>query len=141
PGVPEVANLAGLFRLYRGLEAAALGENLLGVVHPDDFVKLHQVDAIGLQALEAFLDLLRRPGLAVAVDFAHQEDLVAIAVAQRHPHPALALTVMVIPAVVHEGDAAIDRSTHDANRITGILGHRHVIAAQTHNRNLLAGMT
>src|SRR5208283_4858343 len=134
-GESDVANLAGALRVERALEAAARSENLFGITDPYDFVELHQVDAIGLQPLQALIDLLRRAGPAVAVDFGHQEDLVAIAIAQCRPHPALALAGVIVPAVVHEVDAAIDGGTNDADRFLRILRHRHVVAAQTHDGN------
>jgi hypothetical protein len=78
-------------------------------------VVLDQVDAVGLQTAERFVQLSRGLALGAAVDLGHQEYPVPIAVLERLAHPELALALVVVPAIVHEGDAAIDRGAHDAN--------------------------
>jgi hypothetical protein len=50
-----------------------------------------------------------------AVKFRHQKDLLAVAVAQRFTHDDFTFAVMIIPAIVHEGDAVVDGSAHDTN--------------------------
>ena len=86
-----------------------------GIVEADDLVVLDQIDAVGLQPAERFVELPRRPPLRPAVDLGHQEDALAVAVAERLAHPQLALAVVVVPGVVHEGDAAVDRGADDAD--------------------------
>src|SRR4029450_13241887 len=76
--------------------------------------------------------------LGPAVELSHQEDTLAIAVAQRVAHPPLALAVMVVPAVVHEGAAAIDRRADDADALRRILRHADMEAAQAQRRYALA---
>ena len=56
-GEADVADLALLARPQHGLQRAAWREHALGIVHADDLVELQQVDVIGLQALQRFLDL------------------------------------------------------------------------------------
>ena len=51
-----------------------------------------------------------------AVHLGHQEDLLAVAVAQRLSHFdfALAVPVVVVPGIVHEIDAAVDGGTNNS---------------------------
>ena len=64
PGEADEANLAGLLGVEQRLHGAALGRRCgRDLPVADDFVKLHQVDVVGLQALERLVDL-RRGGLA-----------------------------------------------------------------------------
>jgi len=53
-------------------------------------VELHEVDAVGLEPAQRFLDLLRGARSAAAVDLGHEKRFVAVAVAQRFPHAQLA---------------------------------------------------
>ena len=57
---PEVANLALLQRVESGVDCAVVGENPIGVVVVDDFVKLPQVDMIGLQPAKAVVEVRLR---------------------------------------------------------------------------------
>ena len=63
-----------------------------------------------LQARSDCVDLLGGGLLRAAVDLRHQEDLLPVAVAQRLAHAHLALAVVVVPAVVQERDAVVDRA-------------------------------
>src|SRR5262249_33274976 len=84
------------------------------------------------------VDLPDRAVARAAIDLRHQEDLRAIAVAQRLAHAQLAAAVVVVPAVVHEGDAVIDRMPDDADAL-GLIGRpTDVVAAETDERDLLA---
>ena len=70
PGEANVANFPRLLRLQQRLHRAARGKNAIGIFEANDLVKLHEIDMIGLQALERFVDLLRaasfvRPSILV----------------------------------------------------------------------------
>jgi len=78
-------------------------------------VVLEQVDDVGLEALEALVDLLGGGLLRPAVDLVHQEDLRAVAILQGLAHADLARAFVVVPAVVHEGNAAIDGLANELN--------------------------
>jgi hypothetical protein len=41
-------------------------------------------------------------------DLCHQKDLLPVAIAESMAHPDLADAAVIVPAVIHEGDAAID---------------------------------
>jgi hypothetical protein len=87
-------------------------------------VVLEQVDDIGLEALEALVDLLGGGLLRPAVDLVHQEDLLAVAILQGLAHADLARAFVVVPAVVHEGNAAVDGLADELNRLA--LGKRRL---------------
>ena len=91
---------------------------------------LHQIDHVGAEVAQALIDL-GRGGLArAAVDLGHQEGALAVAVAQRVAHPDVAAAVVVVPAVVHEGHAVIDRGADDADGGLFVPGLADVEAAQ-----------
>ena len=99
---------------------------------------LHQVDAIGLQALQRFLDLFGCQRTGPPVDFRHQKHFVAVSVAQCLAHSIFAVAVVIIPAVVHEVDAAIDGPANDADSLLLILGHADMKSSQANGGDLLA---
>ena len=74
-----------------------------------------------------------------AIDFGHEEDFVAIAVAERLAHADLAVAVVIVPAVVHEGDAAIDGGADDADAFWFVGWVADVKAAEADGGDFLAG--
>ena len=81
-------------------------------------MKLHQVDVVGLEPPQRFVDLTRRGGLGPAVDLGHEEDLVPVPVFERLAHADFADPVVVVPTVVQEGDSMVDGS---ADQLSGLL--------------------
>src|SRR6267378_1087717 len=88
-------------------------EDAMWIVIPQDLVMLHEIDAIGLQTLERLVELPRRFCIGSPVDLGHEKDLLSVAVPERLSHAGLALAVVVVPAVVQEVDATIDRRSND----------------------------
>ena len=123
PGEPDVSHLTGALRLQHGCHRAVFGEDAIRVFHPNDLMMLHQVDAVRLQALQAFVNLFGCELLRAPVNLRHQEHLVAVTIAQRFAHPDFAAAVVIIPAVVHEVDAAIDGAANDADAFPLVFGH------------------
>ena len=72
---------------------------------------------IGLQPLERLLNLPGGGLFGPAVDLGHEEDLLAVAVAQGLAHADFAVAVVVVPAVVQKVDAAVDRGADDADAL------------------------
>jgi hypothetical protein len=70
--------------------------------------------------------------------FRHQEDPVA-APFQRLAHEAFALAVVILPGVVHEGDAGVDGGVHDADGGPPRLDLAEVVPAKAERRHLHAG--
>ena len=133
-GEADETNLSVFARLLQNIDHVAGLERLLRICHTNDFVDLHQVDVIGLQARHRLFELLRRSRAGAAVDFRHQKRLLAIAVGQRLAHALLAHAVVVIPAVIEEVDAAIERCPDDVNGVLlGDTGQAEMIAADTND--------
>ncbi len=100
---------------------------------------LHEVDVVGLQAFEAVVELFVRLGRRPAVDLGHQEDFLAIAVAQSFAHADFTAAHVVVPRVVEEGDAAVDGRANDLDAVLFVRLHADVETAQTDARHLFAG--
>src|SRR5664279_4337384 len=141
PGEADVPNLPRLFRIHQGFERPAGFEEAVGILHPDVLVKLNQVDVIRLQSSQRFIDLAGRGVLRPAIEFRHQEHSLPIPITERQPHAPLAFPIVVIPAVVHEGDAAVDRTTDDANPFVRVLRATDVMAAQPDHRDFFVGVS
>src|SRR5258707_15665034 len=102
----DETKLAFFPRRDQRFDRAARGEHALGVVEADYLVDLHQVDHVRLEALERLLELFGRSFRRTPVQLGHQErPLAPPSVRERASHPFLALAVVVIPTIVHEGDA------------------------------------
>src|SRR5205809_3876090 len=136
PRESDVADLTGLLGLEHGLLRAALSEDPVRVLQADDLMVLHQIHVIGLQALERFVDLLGSSLLRAAIDLGHEENLVPVPIAQRLAHADLASSVMVVPGVVQEGDAVIDRAPDDTNALLLVTGPPNVVPAKADQRHL-----
>src|ERR1039458_5578940 len=78
-------------------------------------------DPIRLQSPQRFIDLPGRGVFRPAIEFSHQEHFLPVPVTERKPHAPLAFPIVVIPAVVHEGDAAVDRTADDTNPFVRVL--------------------
>jgi hypothetical protein len=76
--------------------------------------------------------------LVSAIDLCHQEHLLPVTIAERLAHPNLADAAVVIPAVIHEGDTAIDCGSKQADALVGVLLFPDVVAAQADRRNTFA---
>ena len=138
-GKADVAELAGLAGFEGGFEGSAYGEDAVGVFEADDLVELDEVDHVGLEAAERLLELLGVLGFGAAVELGHLEDLGAVAVAEGLAHADLGDAVVVVPAVVHEGDAAVDGG---ADELDGLFGGgllADVEAAEADGGDALAG--
>ncbi len=116
-GESDVANLAGLLRGDGGFDGAAWGEDAVGVFEADDLVELDEVDHVGLEAAEGLLKLFVVFVSGAAIHFGHEEDLLAIAVAKSLSHADFGDAVVVVPAVVEEGDAAVDAGVDELDAL------------------------
>src|SRR5258706_7557576 len=135
----DVANFSGFFRFEDGFHPAAGSEDTPRVGHSNDFVELEKIDVIGLEAAERFIDLRGRGLPGLAVDLGHEEGFQAVAVAERLTHADLAVTAIVVPAVVEEIDATVEGRADDFDALLFVGLHADVIAAETDEGNALAG--
>jgi len=140
PSEANITQLASLLRFEQRGVCSLLIENTIRVFKPDNLMVLYQVDAIGLQPAERFVQLAGSGLFASSVNFGHEEDLAPVTVAQRFAHPDFTDAVVVVPAVVHEVDPAIDRAAHDSEAQLFIdVFQSQMPPAQTDGRNLLTG--
>src|SRR5216684_6954557 len=101
-------------------------------------MELHQVDTICLQALQGFVDLPGGGRLGPAVDLGHEEDLLPVAITQSLPHADFAGAPIVVPAVVHEGDPAIDGPADNRDALCFVSLFADMIPAQADGRDLFS---
>jgi hypothetical protein len=90
--------------------------------------------------LPACFDLPGSCRLGATVELGHQKNFLPIPVAQGAPHALFAFAIVVVPAIVHEGDAVVDRSANDADTLLRVGLYPDVKAAQTNRRDSLAGL-
>src|ERR1700676_2669282 len=108
--VPELACIAPVDERPIG---AFVVEDSMRIVIPQDLVMLHEIDAIGLEAFERYLELPHRFCVRSPVDLRHQKDLLPVAIPEGLPHAGLARAVVIVPAVVQEVDATVDGRSND----------------------------
>src|SRR5712672_3194165 len=113
-GEANMSEFACLPRLDQRGVGAVLVENAVRVVIPDNLMVLDQVNAVGLQAAEGFLELLGGRLPAAPVDLGHQENFIAVTFAQRLSQPDFTQPLVIVPGVVHEGDSAVNGAANNA---------------------------
>jgi len=141
-GEADEPRLPLLLRLIERLEDATLGVRELRVVVVDDAVDLPQVEVIGPEPSKRLLEHAEGELAAAPVraDLRHQENLVAPPL-ERLAQPVLGLAVVVLPAVVEERDAGIDRLRGRGGPRRRRSGGREMVAADTDGRHVDAGTT
>src|ERR1022692_3442684 len=107
-GKTDVTNLSRAPGFHHGFDCAVCAENSVRIFQSDDLVELHQVNSIRLQPFQGFVDLLGGGFFGAAVALGHEESPFPVTVSQSFPHADFADTVIVVPAVVHEGDALVN---------------------------------
>src|SRR3954462_4900242 len=139
PGEPDVTELPRLSRLEQGGVRAFLVEDAVRILEAQDLVVLHEIDPVGLQPAERFIELAPGFGRGSAVDLRHEEPLLAVALPKHLAHAALALAAVVVPAVVEERDPAVDRLSYQAEAERFRYGlERQVPPTKADCRNALA---
>ena len=138
-GEADVADLAGLSGCDCGFDGAAWGEDAVRIFEANDFMELDQVDHVGLEAAEGLFELLVVFDCGAAVHFGHEKDFLAVAVAQGLAHADLGNAIVIVPAVVHEGDAAIDAGVHELYALAGVGLLAEMVAAHADGGDALAG--
>ncbi len=123
-----VSDLAGFLCLLESFDSTALGEAAICILHAQVLVDLHQIDVVRLQPLKRFVNLCGGGLPCTSVDLGHQKHFGTVAIAQGLAHPYFALTVMVIPAVIHEGDAEIDGRANQVDAVLLFFHEPNVVA-------------
>ncbi len=140
PGETDVTDLSFVSCFEERLQCTTLGKDPFRIILMDNFVELEEVDPVGPESLQRFPDLVGSRLPVAAIDLGHQEGAVAVAAAECPAHTDLAQPVVVIPAVVKEGDPAVDRGADNADTLRfGKIGHAKMISSQAYHRYSLAG--
>ena len=111
-----------------------------GIVVANHFVKLQQIDGVGLQAAQGLVDLPGRALAGAAIDLGHEERFLAVSIAQGLAHADFAGAAVVVPAVVEEVDAFVEGGADDANALLLVLLAAEVISAESDAGHVLAGV-
>lgn len=138
------ANVAGSSRPPRFeqcLCSTLFIEETIRIFEANHFVKLQEIDVIDLEPTQRFIDLFGRRFSSPSVKFRHQEHTIAIAIGQCFAHANLTVAIIVIPAVVHERQPAIDRRPHDPNAFLFVLNLADMRTAQAEDGNPFAGFS
>src|SRR5713101_2017662 len=98
----DVADLALLFCFQHGFHPATCAHDSSRVGVSNDFVELQQIDMVGLQTAERFLELLSRGLFCPPINLGHEEGPFPVAVSQCLTHANFTLSAVVVPAVVEE---------------------------------------
>src|SRR6266478_2504956 len=101
-------------------------------------MELHQINAIGLQSPQGFVDLAGGDLPGSAVDLGHEEDFFPVAITQRLPHADFAGAAIIIPAVVHEGDPPVNGAPDNRYTLRFVSLFADVIPTQTDGRDFLS---
>ena len=139
---PDEPHLAFLLALEQFREPALL-DHPFRVVVPVHLVHLHQVDAIGLESAQAVLDLAPHVLRIAGADLAHEEALLPPFAAVRGEglaHDLFAAAPVVVPAVVEEVHAFIERGVHDADGFGFVGNVADVPAAEGEDGDVRAGV-
>ena len=77
-------------------------------------MNLPEIKMIGLQPVERLLEHPQRKVFVapMGADLSHQKNLIAFAL-EGAAQPDFGLSAMILPAVIEECDAAVDRSRHN----------------------------
>src|SRR5580692_9055713 len=102
PGKTNVTDFSLLPGSERRLHTAALSKNSRRISFANDFVKLQQIDVIGLQPPKRLFQLLLSRLSGLCIDLGHEKSLLTITIAQRFAHADFADSAVVVPAVVQE---------------------------------------
>ena len=102
-------------------------------------MELHEVDDAGAEPVQRLIDLQRGGFGVAAVDLGHEEDALPVAILESLAHADLAGPGVVIPAVVEEGDAAVDGGADEADALLGIGLLADVEAAEADGGDAFAG--
>ena len=102
---------------------------------------LHQIDDVGLSRLSDSSSCSAAAFFVRPSIFVIRKAFCAIAVLQRLAHAALALALVVVPAVVQEVHAVVERRPDDAECLGFILLPACMESAEPDKRDLLAGLS
>src|SRR6202140_4121682 len=110
---PDETHLARLLRFQYGFHPSVFVKNTVWIRISNHFVELQQVNSIGLQPSQRFVELDCCSGFSSTVDLGHQKGPLAITVPKGFSHWNFALSAVVAPAVVEKIDSFIDSGSNN----------------------------
>jgi len=112
PSETDVANLSGFPGVEHGFVGPALCEDTIRIIEANHFVMLNQVDMVRLQTSQrSFRSVSSRPLWSGRRSLSSEKLSGDIHPATLFPSE-LHLALVIIPAVIHEADAAVNRGAH-----------------------------
>ena len=139
-GYPQKAYNALVSGFLKCLNCSVFGEDFVSVLFGLDVVELPAIEVVGLQPPQAVIQVCQRALVVAITDLSHEENLVT-AISNGLAHHFLAVTVVVIPAVVEERQAVVDRLMHesDGGHVTVVAGRlADMPATEAKDRNIHA---
>src|ERR1700686_5220774 len=136
---PDKTHLARLLRFQHSFPPPVLGKNTVWIRISDHFVELQQLDSIGLQPSQRFVELDGCSGFGSTVDLGHQKGPLAITVTKGFSHSNFALSAVVVPAVIEKIDSFIDSGSNNPDALCWIALLAQVITAEPDHRNVFPG--
>src|SRR6266852_8811057 len=103
-------------------------------------VELQEIDGIGLEAPQRLVNLAGCAFAGAGVKLGHQESLLAVSVAQGLAHADFAGAAVIVPAVIEEIDAFIERGANDANAFLLVALTAEMVSTQADAGHVLAGV-
>lgn len=141
PRETDIADFAGFLR-FKKFGQPALLHHPFRVVVPVDFMHLHEINDIRIETFEALVDHLANAFGIAGTNFGHEEASFSPFAAiggECFPHDEFTAAIVVIPTIVEEGEAFVDRRVHDFDGVLGIFDGSDVPATQAENRDVLFG--
>jgi hypothetical protein len=122
------------------LDHTAFHVAALGIVVVRDLVHLPEIEMVRLQPAKRVVELAHRDVCtpAVRAHFGHEENLIAPA-GERLAHTLFALSVVVLPRVVHERDARVDGGVNQAGAFALRPDESEMPSPQSDRRDSFAG--
>src|ERR1041385_4234724 len=91
---------------------------------------------VGAKSLEALINLRSGGAFGLAVNLGHEENLLPVTILEGFAHPFLAASAIVVPTVVHEGQATVHGRSNDPATLLLAGNLADVRAAKPHRRDL-----
>ena len=134
-GKADEPNFALLFRFAQGLGRAICPDEQIRIVVERNAVNLPQIQMVGLQSVQRFLQHPHGERLIppVCADLGHQEDFAATGL-DGGAHPVFGLAAMVFPAVVEEIDSRINCAIHKGKGRLLVFGVAQMVAAHAEDQ-------
>ena len=103
----DIANFACLLRFEKRPHRAVFRKDPVGILEPNHFVMLQEIDMTALEPRQRFIDLFGSFFSGAAIHFRHHECLVPIAALQGFANSLFAVAVIVVPRVVQEINSGV----------------------------------